>query len=117
VADGWYVGNANDDAGQYRGWLLGHFIDARDSGPRSTDAVEVKWGIHAAGEARPEWTTDDQRTTIVLLVAGRFRLELTVGNVTLERQGDYVIWEAGIDHWWQAQQDSIVVTIRWPSRA
>lgn len=49
MADNWYAGNANQDAGQYRGWLLGHFIDAPTSGPRSTEALEVKWGIPPQG--------------------------------------------------------------------
>jgi quercetin dioxygenase-like cupin family protein len=115
LADNWYAGNANDDTGQYHGWLLGHFIEASESGPRSTEALEVKWGVHPAGQARPGWTADDQRTTMLLLVSGRFRLELTVGTATLERQGDYVVWGPGIDHSWQAEQDSVVITVRWPS--
>ena len=115
MADNWYVGNANEDAGEYRGWLLGHFIDAASSGPRSTEALEVKWGIHPEGDARPAWTADDQRTTMLLLVSGQFRLDLTAGSFTLKRQGDYVVWGPGIDHSWQAEQDSIVITIRWPS--
>jgi quercetin dioxygenase-like cupin family protein len=115
LADNWYAGNANDDAGQHRGWLLGHFLDAGYAGPRSTEALEVKWGIHPAGEARPEWTADDQRTAMLLLVSGRFRLDLTTGTTTLERQGDYVVWGPGIDHSWQAEQDSVVITVRWPS--
>ena len=77
--------------------------------------LEIKWGIHPAGEARPGWTADDQRTTMLLLVSGRFRLDLTIGITTLERQGDYVVWGPGIDHSWQAEQDSVVITIRWPS--
>ena len=115
MADSWYAGNANDDAGQHRGWLLGHFIDVGQAGPRSTEALEVKWGIHPAAEARKEWTADDQRTTMLLLVSGRFRLDLTIGTTTLERQGDYVVWGPGIDHSWQAEQDSVVITVRWPS--
>lgn len=116
MADNWYVGNADDDAGRYRGWLLGHFVDAADGAPRSTQAVEVKWGLHPAGQARAGWTEDDQRHTMVILVSGRFRLDLSVGTTTLERQGDYVVWEPGIDHSWQAENDSTVITIRWPSR-
>lgn len=112
----WYAGNANDDAGQYRGWLLGHFVDSTDSGARRTEAVEVKWGVHPQGDTRPEWTADDRRTAMVLLVSGRFRLDLTVGSTTLSREGDYVVWGPGIDHSWHAEQDSVVVTIRWPSR-
>jgi hypothetical protein len=115
VADNWYPGNANDDAGEYRGWLLGHFIDAADPGPRATEALEVKWGIHPAGDTRSGWTAGDERTTMILLVEGQFRLDLTVGSTTLKRQGDYVVWGPGIDHSWHAEQDSIVITIRWPS--
>ena len=115
MADNWYAGNANDDASEYRGWLLGHFIDAADSGPRSTEALEIKWGIHPAGDTRAEWTAGDERTAMILLVAGQFRLDLTVGSITLKRQGDYVVARPGIDHSWHAEQDSTVITIRWPS--
>jgi hypothetical protein len=77
--------------------------------------VEVKWGIHPAGETRPEWTADDQRTTLVLLVEGNFRIDLTEATVNLARQGDYAMWGPGIDHSWEALTDSIVLTVRWPS--
>lgn len=116
MADNWYSGNANDDASQHRGWLIGNFVDPSHGIARISDDVEVKWGIHPAGDTRPEWTADDQRTTTLILVSGRFRLELSNGPVTLEKQGDYVVWGPGIDHSWQAEQDSIVITVRWPSR-
>lgn len=117
MADNHYIGNANDDADRYRGWLMGHFVDPVAGGIRSTGVLEVKWGIHPAGQRRPEWTTDDRRTTLILLVQGRFRLDLTTGSTTLERQGDYVVWGPGIDHSWQAEEDSTVLTVRWPSVA
>ncbi len=112
----WHSGNAAEQGADYRGWLVGNFLSASD-GPRKTDTVEVKWGVHPAGERRPEWSTDEQRTTLLLVVRGKFRLDLSVGSVTLEREGDYVIWGSGIDHSWQAEEDSIVVTVRWPSLA
>lgn len=112
----WYTGNANDDSSRYRGWLLGHFVDPAQAGPCSTQAVEVKWGLHPEGQTRAEWTRHEQRNTVVVLVSGRFRLDLTIGSVTLERQGDYVAWGPGIDHSWHAEQDSTVITIRWPSQ-
>ena len=116
-ASAWYAGNANDDLDSYRGWLLGHFVDASEGGPRRTEAVEVKWGVHPAGQTRAGWTRDEQRTTMVVLVSGRFRLDLTVGSTRLEQQGDYLVWGPGIDHSWQAEQDSTVICIRWPSRS
>jgi quercetin dioxygenase-like cupin family protein len=110
----WYSGNAAEDGRDTRGWLLGHFIDPAE-GVRSSKDVEVRWGIHPAGHERPEWTADDQRTTLVLLVKGTFQVDLTEASVTLARQGDYVVWGPGIDHSWKAIADSTVVTVRWPS--
>lgn len=110
----WRCGNAAEDGRDTRGWLLGHFIDPAE-GVRSSKHVEVKWGIHPAGDERPEWTSDDQRTTLVLLIQGNFQIELTEASIALTRQGDYALWGRGIDHSWRAIADSIVVTVRWPS--
>jgi quercetin dioxygenase-like cupin family protein len=110
----WQSGNAAEDSRDTRGWLLGHFIDPSE-GVRSSEDVEVKWGIHPPGDKRAEWTADDQRTTFVLLVRGNFRIDLTEASVTLEKQGDYLLWGPGIDHSWEALTDSIVLTVRWPS--
>src|SRR5215204_2718205 len=47
------VGNASDHgAGETRGWFVGRFLPA-SMALRRTDAVEVKWGVHPAGESRP----------------------------------------------------------------
>jgi quercetin dioxygenase-like cupin family protein len=86
----------------------------RDRNGRVT-MIEVKWGVHPAGDKRSDWTTDDRRTTLVLLVQGHFRVDLTEGSVTLARQGDYAVWGPGIDHSWEVISDSVVLTIRWPS--
>ena len=86
-----------------------------DPSIRATNALEVKWGIHPAGQERPAWTSGDDRTTMVILVSGRFCVNLTVGKVQLERQGDYAVWGPGIDHSWKAENDSVVITVRWPS--
>ena len=116
MADNWYQGNAATDSDQYRGWLLGHFIDPDAGGVRHTDALEVKCGIHPAGQERPNgWTTGEDRTTLLMLITGRWRLELTVGTFTLDAPGDYVVWGPGIDHTWKAEADSTMLTIRWPS--
>lgn len=115
MADNWYSGNAEIDGVGTRGWLLGHFLKESNGGVRATEALEVKWGIHPEGERRAEWVSGDERTTLLVLVQGRFRLDLSVGTVVLKRQGDYVVWGPGIDHSWQAEQDSIVLTVRWPS--
>jgi glyoxylate utilization-related uncharacterized protein len=114
MADNWHVGNAAIDGADYRGWFVGHFID-RSGGVRASDAVEIKWGIHPAGERRDAWHTDEQRTTVLLLVKGRFRLDLSIGTFVLQNEGDYAMWGPGIGHSWQAKEDTVVITIRWPS--
>jgi hypothetical protein len=114
MANNWYFGNAHTDGQDHRGWLIGHFLDDED-GVRASRDVEVKWGIHPAGEDRGEWVTGEERTTLLILVGGQFRLDLSVGSFTLENEGDYAIWGPGIDHHWQAEKDSIVITVRWPS--
>ena len=111
----WSQGNAAEDGSATRGWLVGHFIDPSE-GVRASKDVEVKWFNHPAGDKRVEWTSDDQRTTLVLLVQGHFRVDLTEGPAELSRQGDYVMWGPGIDHSWEAIEDSVVMTVRWPSQ-
>jgi quercetin dioxygenase-like cupin family protein len=86
------------------------FGDVRQSG-----AVEIKWGIHASGEERADWQGDESRTTVLLLVKGRFRVNLSVDRLVLEQEGDYAMWGPGIGHSWRAEEDSVVITVRWPS--
>ena len=114
MARDWCKGNASEDSKEARGWLVGHFIDP-SRGVRSTRDVEVKWGIHPPGDKRAEWTADDQRTTLVILVEGHFIVHLTEDTAPLTRPGDYVMWGPGTDHTWEAITDSVVITVRWPS--
>jgi hypothetical protein len=111
VAEEIYTGNVTTDAAD-RGWLLGHFMPPGD--PRNSDAVEVKWGVHPAGEQRRGWVTDDPRSILSVLISGRFRIDLADRSVVLAEQGDYVVFH-GVDHTWQAEEESVVVSVRWPS--
>lgn len=77
-------------------------------GPRHTEAVEVKWGFHPAGEKRQSWVTEERRTTLAFAHQRRFTVELSTGTVQVEHQGDYLVWGPGIDHTWFAEEDSVV---------
>lgn len=114
VAETIYVGNADADAAANRGWLLGHFMP--DDAARHSDDVEVRWGIHPEGDRRPQWVAGEQRSALILLISGRFRLELPGRLVLLDTPGDYVVFH-GVSHSWYAEEASVVVTIRWPSVA
>jgi mannose-6-phosphate isomerase-like protein (cupin superfamily) len=107
-------GNAADDSAERRGWLLGHFLPEA-TGPRATSDVEVKWAVYQGGEQRAGWGVNDQAHTLAILVRGRFRLRFPEREVLLAREGDYVLWEPGVPHLWQAEGPAVVITVRWPS--
>lgn len=110
----WHTGNAGIDGVHTNGWLLG--AAGQDSGDvRSTEVVDVRWGVHPAGQQRDGWSTGERRTTLLVLVSGCFRLELDVATCRLENPGDYAVWGPGIEHSWTAEQDSVVVGVRWPA--
>jgi hypothetical protein len=107
------VGNAEDDGVDYRGWFVGGFVKADDA--RATEDVEVKWSLHPAGDTRPGWNPDESATTLCLLVSGRFNLDFDTELVTLGRPGDYAVCGPGMKHRWHALDDSVVLTVHWPS--
>ena len=107
-----YVGNAIPDGAASRGWLLGHFNPAGDA--RHSNDVEIKWAIHPRGETRTEWVIGENRSAVLMLISGRFRVHLPERSVLLSQQGDYVVFH-GVNHSWHAEQDSVVLAIRWPS--
>lgn len=109
-------GNAADDSAGHRGWLVGQFLDP-SAGPRATSDVEVKWAVYEGGETRASWGVNNRAHTLAILVRGRFRLRFPEGDVLLTHEGDYVLWEPGVPHLWQAEGPAIVVTVRWPSLA
>ena len=112
MADNVGTGNAAVDTVEQRGWLLGHFRPPGDA-RHSTD-VEVKWAIHPPGDQRPEWVAGERRSTLLLLVSGRFRVDLPDRSVLLAQPGDYVVFH-GVSHSWYAEQASVVIAVRWPS--
>lgn len=113
VLENVYVGSADVDAADDRGWLLGHFKPADDV--RHSGDVEIKWGVHPRGDERAQWVTGEKRTALLMLISGRFRVELPGRSVLLAKRGDYVVWGHGVDHSWYAEEESVVLTVRWPS--
>ncbi|NJK66041.1 MAG: signal peptidase I [Microcoleus sp. SU_5_3] len=107
-------GNAGAEGASRGGWFAGHFIIPEDD-PRSTSILEVKWGVHKAGECRTEWAVNAEATTLSILVKGRFRLQFPEQEILLSCEGDYALWRPGVPHYWSAEDDSAIVTVRWPS--
>ena len=68
-----YKGNANIDGLQTKNWIVGHFISAQNI--RHSDDVEIKWGVHRRGDKRDDWVTSETRTTVAILIIGKFVFE------------------------------------------
>jgi hypothetical protein len=107
-----YTGRAPQDAPNNRGWLLGHFMPEHDI-RHSTD-VEIKWGAHPRGDERAAWVTGETRTALIVLVSGRFRINFRDRGVLLAQPGDYVVFSL-VDHSWYAEEESVILGVRWPS--
>ncbi|HLZ15125.1 MAG TPA: hypothetical protein VKQ34_03995 [Candidatus Saccharimonadales bacterium] len=108
-----HTGNAQIDGQLTRHWIVGHFIP--DENIRHSDDVEIKWAVHKQGEKREEWVTGEKRTAIAILISGKVVFEFRDKKYTLSKQGDYVMWGLGVDHRWEVAEDSVIITVRWPS--
>ena len=111
------TGNAVGDGEAYRGWFVGHFV-GHERGLRSTDKVEIKWGIHKRHDRRSAWAATKAATTMSMVIRGSIRLFFQPSGETLLNQpGDYAVWGPGVPHRWRIEDDdTIVLTVRWPSR-
>jgi hypothetical protein len=112
AASQWHVGNAVRDGGGRRGWFIGPFLD-QTAGVRATSEVEIKWAEPHAHDRRPQVVVNERRTTVVILINGRCRIELSTGSLVLSTPGDYAMRGPGIDHSWEALKDSTLITMRW----
>lgn len=106
------TGNAAID--NAKGWFVGGSLDEQ-VGLRHTYDVELKWSTHSAGEERPEWVTAETRTTVATLISGKYEVMFRNQSVILAKQGDFVMWGKGYDHKGRALEDSVILTVRWPS--
>jgi len=107
-------GNAADPAKNSRGWFVGHFMPGEDNPLRTTD-VEMKWFTHFKGETRAEWSPPAPVRTLNILVRGRFVLLFPEQEVLLEKEGDYVFFGPDIAHSYRCEEESVIMTVRWPS--
>jgi quercetin dioxygenase-like cupin family protein len=58
---------------------------------------------------------NEHATTLCVLVKGSVRITFPGEECILSHEGDYVIWPAGMPHRWVVTEDSLVLTMRWPS--
>ena len=107
-------GNVNDASKNTRGWFLGRFMPGEEN-PLRTPDLEVKWYTHAKGETRDQWAPGNPVRTLNILIRGRFVLLVPEQEVTLEKEGDFVLFGPGMPHSYRSAEESVVLTVRWPS--
>lgn len=107
-------GNVAGASRDTRGWFLGHFMPGDDN-PLRTGDLELKWYTHAMGETRSEWAPGIPVRTLNVLVRGRFVLLFPNQEIVLDEEGDFVLFGPGMPHSFRAEQESLVLTVRWPS--
>jgi hypothetical protein len=124
-------GNAAPDGAPFNGWFVGNLgvwstqngaaYDPQGMALRDTPSLEIKWGFHPKGQRRPGgWAAPSDKASVSLLVRGRFLVKFrsleNPGRETthlLKSEGDYVIWREEVEHTWQAEEDSVILTVRW----
>jgi hypothetical protein len=113
-----YFGNAITDQVRGSGWFVGQFVTP-DLGLRHQTDIEIKWGIHPDGEKRPQAWATGSATTVSVLIRGNLRVTFHTDDapqmVSLEKEGDYIIFAPETVHSWEAVGDTVVLSVRFPS--
>ena len=107
-------GNAIQFATSHRGWFVGHFMTGRHPLVATRD-IEVKWGVHKVGEAMKEWAEGSGVHAMSVLIRGDFFIQFDDAEYHLANEGDFVMWGPGLRHKWRANEDTLIITVRWPS--
>ena len=78
---------------------------------------EIKWSNSRKGDKKPEPALNVKAKSVGILVYGSFRMDFPdeKESFTLRDEGDYVFCNAGVTHSWEVLEDSLLITIRWPS--
>jgi hypothetical protein len=89
-----------------------------EAGIRHTDALEVKWGQHRAGDVRTDVNNGAGMCSLAILITGTFIIEFPTldEEVVLSQAGDYVLYGPDVAHRWRAIDASTVLTVRWVAR-
>ena len=91
-----------------------------EDSPFKNNNFEIKWGKRKKGyEVMAEVANrNDGKETLAILVYGKMILDFPTLNkiITLEKEGDYFYYKPTIPHTVKAEEDSLIITVRWPSQ-
>ncbi len=107
------VGNAYKDRNNAH-WLVGRFMDTKDL--KVDKRIEIGWTSIKAGHDKKIWTKSTKATTMTILIKGKFVNSFPkLGDVVLQKEGDYIIYAPNVPHTRRAIKDSVLLNLRWPS--
>jgi hypothetical protein len=126
------TGNAKTDGSEFHFWFVGQIdkwckknnisFDEERFDLRNTGDIEIKWGIYKKGDVRDVWATCSDKIAMSILIRGDFTFffrdvddEGNQREVRLLNEGDYVIWRENVEHTWEMDKDSEILTLRWTS--
>lgn len=101
--------------GEKTGWFIGAF-DGLPEDLRKNEFFEVKWYPHPKGQkSGPK--PPSRALTLSVLISGKFAIRFREGGgesveSLLKEPGDYLIWGPGLEHEWEALEDSVVLSVR-----
>lgn len=103
------------DNSDRHGWLIGNFIE--EDSLFHNDDFEVRWANHKKGEKKDPPAMNNTAKTISILIKGKMLLKFPFEKkeIILSKPGDYASWKEKVYHGSEMLEDSIVLTIRWPS--
>ncbi len=98
---------------EHRGWFMGHFAEE----PLKTEELEVNWGVQKKGDKKDSVGMNLRAKTLIILIKGEMihRFPDDKKEIKLIKPGDFIFWDSGVAHSWEAITDSISVVVRWPS--
>ena len=109
-------GNLYTKPNGQRGWVMGYFMP--ESSPYHNEDFELQWAELKKGTKR-EHTKPAHKTAKTLSILGRGKHRITFTEtgeeILLEKEGDYVYFDAATEHSWEALEDSLIISVRWPS--
>jgi len=90
-------GNVNDVSKGTRGWFVGHFMPG-EGNPLKIEEVEMKWFTHPKGDTRAQWAPGNPVRTLNVLIRGHFVLLFPDREVSLKKEGDFVLFGPDMPH-------------------
>lgn len=107
-------GNIDNKPNGDRGWIIGEFKDRELPYPFANKFFSLKWSKLSKGDKKPSPVAEEKAKTLTLLVTGKHRVNFPDENesVLLQKEGDYVFFEPGIAHSWEAVEDNFTITLR-----